>query len=85
MMARKKKPDTFLAYMLRRKQDTYIYATVWVAMALIWLLFPGIVDQGGRYSASIKFIVIMGWPLWIGISFIVYRGWLSSPKRTNRK
>ena len=84
-MARRKKPDTFLAYMIRRKQDTYIWAIVWVAMALLWLMFPGLLERGDRYSASIKFIVIMGWPLWIGISFIVYRGWLSSPRRTKKK
>ena len=80
-----RKPKTFLAYFKRRKQDHYIYGIVWVAMALFWLLFPGLIERGDRYSASIKFIVVAGLPMWIGINYIVYRGWLGGPKRTKKK
>ena len=79
------KPKTFLAYLKRRKQDHYSVATVWVFMAIVWVLFPGMIERGDRYSASVKFIVVTGPPMWIGINYIVYRGWLGGPKRTKKK
>ena len=80
-----RKPKSFLSYLKRRKQDHYIFAILWVAMAIFWLLFPGMIEAGGRYSSTIKFIVIAGWPMWIGMSYIVYRGWLRGHKRTKKK
>ncbi len=80
-----RKPKTFLAYLKRRKQDHYAFATVWVAMAIFWLLFPGMIERGDRYSASVKSIVVAGIPMWITINYIVYRGWLGGTKRTKKK
>ncbi|MEM6373062.1 MAG: hypothetical protein AAF727_09835 [Pseudomonadota bacterium] len=78
-------PKTFAAYLTRRKQTHYIYATIWLAMVLFWLVFPGLVERGGRYGASIKFVAIAGLPMWIAINYMDYRGWFSSRKRTKMR
>ncbi|WP_299685488.1 hypothetical protein [uncultured Tateyamaria sp.] len=78
------KANTFVAYPMRRKQDHNIAATIWVALTLFWLLFPGIVEDGGRYAASVKFWVIAGWPMWLAVNYIIYRGWLGGPKRNKK-
>lgn len=79
-----RKPKSFLDHLKRRKQDHYAIATIWVVLAAVWLLFPGMVERGDRYSAAIKFWVITGWPMWLGINYIIYRGWLGGPKRKTK-
>ncbi|MFL4469143.1 hypothetical protein ACERZ8_04400 [Tateyamaria armeniaca] len=79
-MARKTTKSGFPAFLKRRRQDHYAFGTVWLAMALIWLLFPGLVERGERYSSSVRFIVVAGLPMWLAINYIVYRGWLGGRK-----
>lgn len=77
-------PETSSAYLRRRKQDDLIFAIVLVALALFWFLFPALLDSRGRYSDSIKTIVIKGWPVWLGLTYITYRGWLDGRKRKSK-
>lgn len=84
-MASRKKPKTFLAYLLRDKQNLYAFVSVWVVLAAIWVLFPAMADPEDRYGRSVRAIVTFGWPVWLGITYVVYRGWLTAPRRGQKK